>query len=273
MKKDLPHSGYLYIATDQSYIDEANRSVKSLRDEDPTVHTTLVTSNKEVKGSFDKVIYLEHLIDPDDPWKSGIEFKVKGLLESPYQKTFFLDTDTYFAESCAELFDLLDYYDLLIAPAPSDPSKILDNGRLVNGYFAYNTGVIVYQKNNNTHKLFTEWLKAYQIAINHYPHDQGPFMAALLRNPVHYYVLQPIYNFRTPFFVSLPAAKVKLIHGRVENYDRVKKAVNARICNRAWDPVKQAILHDEPSRVKLFRERINNKLRRVLLKRIKVAHS
>ena len=66
-------------------------------------------------------------------------------------------------------------------------------------------------------------------------------MASLLTSKVYLYVLQPIYNFRLPFFVSLPALKVKLFHGRTDDFKRIDKIVNEKLKNRMWNPEKEKI--------------------------------
>ena len=43
--------------------------------------------------------------------------------ESPYRKTLFIDSDTYFYESCEGIFTLLDYFDAAMALAPVREQK------------------------------------------------------------------------------------------------------------------------------------------------------
>ena len=232
------NNGYLYAATGQKYIEEAVISVRSLRRINSDIHATLITDNQIEISDFDSIQILKNENQNLNAWKSGLLFKVMALQNFPYNKTFFVDTDTYFCDECEELFELLEYYDLLICHAPADVSMVTVGKKELDGYFPYNTGVIVYNKNDIIKKTFEDWLTIYKAKIELYPHDQASFMEALLTNSVKLYVLQPIYNFRISYFVSVSAKKVKIIHGRPRNFDEIIKIVNSKIMQRVWFPKK-----------------------------------
>ncbi|NNC69144.1 MAG: hypothetical protein HKN83_14055, partial [Gammaproteobacteria bacterium] len=132
--------GYLYIATGSKFIEEALTSIRSLKKIDSSVHATLVTDKEVNHAEFDNVIIQNIDKVNTTNWKEGIMFKVMGLLKSPYNKTFFIDTDTYFADDCSELFDLLNHFDLLMAHAPADTAQVVIDEKKVAGYYSYNTG-------------------------------------------------------------------------------------------------------------------------------------
>lgn len=234
----MEKKGYLYIATGDKYINEAVNSVTSLKKSNPDAHATLITDKKVQISKFDRIIIRKNNHNSTG-WKEGILYKVKGLLSSPYEKTFFIDTDTYFVDDCSELFNVLDYFDLLISHAPADSNKIMIEGKYLEGYYPYNTGVIVFNKNSIVEKLFSDWIITYKNKFNVYPHDQAPFMEALLNNKVKIYVLQSIYNFRTPSIVTFLPLKVKIIHGRMNDYESLSKKINSSISQRAWVPEKR----------------------------------
>lgn len=173
----------------------------------------------------------------DTDWKKALIYKVHALQYSPYLKTFFIDTDTYFLDNCNEFFQLLNYSDLLIAQAPSDSSHLIINGEKINGYHPYNAGVIIFNNNEMIRKLFIDWLKFYKTKYHFLPTDQTPFMESLLINKAYIYVLQSIYNFRLPFYVSiLPDLKVKIIHGRCSNYEILGQEINRTLNQKSWNP-------------------------------------
>jgi hypothetical protein len=235
--------GYLYIATGDNYINEAKISVNSLRRHNQYAHVTLITDKKIKADEFDYVYILNFEYQENSDWKKALIYKVLALQHSPYKKTFFIDTDTYFLDDCSELFQLLNYFDLLIAHAPSDSSHVIINDQKIIGYHPYNTGVIVFNKNELISKLFIDWLDIYKNKYHLYPTDQTPFMESLLINQVYLYVLQSIYNFRLPFYVSiLPDLKVKIIHGRSSNYELLEEEINGIILQRSWDPESQKII-------------------------------
>lgn len=234
----MTRCGYLYIANGRRYVDEAITSARSLRRVDGAAQITLVTDTRVASDVFDVVVLRPFEVDS---WRAGLAYKVGHLFDgSSYDRVFFVDTDTYFCRDCSELFALLDYYDLCIADAPNDTSEIaLENGPL-KGYYPYNTGVIVFRRNEVNRELFVKWLEVYQAKISRYQHDQGPLMEALLGSRSRVYVLRSVYNAKLSFHVSFMAGEVKIIHGRSDDFERVRSILNATPVNRSWDPVAQA---------------------------------
>lgn len=229
---DIPY-GYLYVATGEKHLKECAISVNSLRKHDAKAHITLITDKECSIGSlFDNIIIKTESVE--QPYM----YKIKGIIATPYPFTLFVDTDTYFCDSCRELFDLLSYYDCCIAPCPNDNSDVFDEkGRLIKGYYPYNTGVIAYQNNRKMNILLTKWAEAYARHFNQYIHDQPPFMEALLSCDVKLYVMSTIYNARTPYPSMFIGKPVKIIHGRHKNYERIERILNKQHpYSRVWFP-------------------------------------
>lgn len=254
--------GYLYAATGKRFTDEAAASVRSLRRFNPQVHATLITDKPCAYSEFDD-IQIVTFDSSNINWKKGLLYKALALQNSPYEKTFFADTDTYFTEECAELFDLLEYNDILMAHSPADVSKVVINGKEIEGYHPYNTGIIVYKKTPEVVQLFKDWLAAYQKKFEIYPSDQTPFMEALLKNKVRLYVLLPFYNFREHFMVSLPPGRVKIIHGRPRDVVDLEKRINHNIGHRTWLPRREKVIFRQ---AKSLKRRLKNALPEGVLK-------
>lgn len=241
--------GYLYAATGKQFTDEAAASIRSLRRFNPRVHATLITDKPCTYADFDDILLVD-FDNTDINWKKGLLYKALALQNSPYEKTFFVDTDTYFTEECAELFDLLEYNDILMAHSPADVSKVIADGKEIEGYHPYNTGVMVYKKTPEVVQLFKDWLKAYQENFDIYPSDQTPFMEALLKHQVRLYVLLPFYNFREHFMVSLPPGRVKIIHGRPRDVADLEKRINENLGHRTWLPRREKVIFRQPRSLK-----------------------
>lgn len=238
--------GYLYIATGNKYLDEAIISATSLKKCNPNAHITLITDEKINNKIFDSIV-IKNNDSINYKWKSGIQYKVESLLLSPYEKTFFIDTDTYFIEDSAELFDLLEYHDLQIAHAPDDKTKVVLDHKEFEGYYPYNTGVIVFNNNPKIKKLFQDWLSIYKRKFDIYPHDQAPFMEALLINDLKIHVFHQIYNFRLPYYIAIPGLKVKILHGRTNDFNLIANKINKHLYNRVWVS-KQPIILNKPKK-------------------------
>jgi len=241
----MPSQGFLYVATGDQFVDEASRSVRSLRKWSPHAEVSLVTDAEVSAPGFDNVIVIEPDLDHDNQWKYGSLFKVTGLLASPYDRTFFVDTDTHFCDSCEELFPLLEFFDLLICHAPLDVSKVEANGQTLSGYYPYNTGVIVFNNTSKVRSFIEDWSLCYRKRIETYTGNQPPFMEALLRHDIKTYVVQSVYNFRTPYLVAFVDKKVKIIHGRVGDYEATDRLLNRDLRHRVWIPAKEKVLVDQ----------------------------
>ena len=239
--RHLRKHGYLYVARGQQYVEEAIVSANSLRKYVPDAHTTLITDKGVDTSAFSDVIVLD--VDSLQDRKNLKAFKILGLQQSPYERTFFVDTDTYFADSCEELFRLLDNYDLLLTHAPQDNTVIVQNGVPLQGLFPYNSGVMVFRSNEVIQHLFSDWMHIYRSKFHIYNYDQGPLMEALFVNRVHTYTLHPIYNFRIPFITSLMAQKVKIFHGRPKNFEAIVRVVNAKAMHRVWLPNRNKVMY------------------------------
>ncbi|MCF8359099.1 MAG: hypothetical protein K9H26_10095 [Prolixibacteraceae bacterium] len=237
------NEGYLYIARGERYIKEAENSLQSLKKVYKISDVTLITNKPYQSSNFDNIIILDDNFE--DKNIEAKNLKIKGLLHSPYRKTIFVDTDTYFCDPCSELFLLLDYYDIMFAQAPADKRLVNIDGKNINGYYPYNSGVIVYNKNEKTNKLFKKWLEIFQYKFNLYWGDQPALMEAFLHCNLKIYTFPNIYNFRFNYYNGIIDGKIKILHGRTDNYSILEKVINKVECHRGWNPTKQKILYSE----------------------------
>lgn len=240
-------SGYLYTVTGKyHFVEEALQSVRSLRRHHSEANATLVTDLRvdgavpEVHDAFDTVVRPEESSRDDDDgpgeWKDNLLFKIRHVYESsPYQRTFFIDTDTRFLRGCHDLFNLLEYFDLCLSHAPADLETVQGYDSDLTGYTPYNTGVMLFRKNERTGALFRLWYHIYKNEFDRYLYGQPAFMAALLECSHHLdtYTLQSVMNFRTPYNERL-TGPVRIMHGRPPNVDQVVEEVNRTHENRVW---------------------------------------
>ncbi len=239
--------GYLYVACGDRFVREALISAQSLKQIDKTANITLVT-DKEINSSlFDNVV-----IRPSDvqTYKHGLLYKVEHIYQaSPYDETLFLDTDTYICESCDPLFELLNFFDIAIAPDPTDVNraKSPESNKPLKATDLYNTGVILFRKNEHTKNLFTRWLTLYRTKVEQgvvgRENDQTSFIEAWLESTARLYLLSQAWNARTPFFFTLNQS-VKIIHGRHRNIELIRSKLNKPhpSRHRCWLPVHEKCL-------------------------------
>lgn len=240
------NQGYLYIANGSRYVREAIFSAISLRKISKDAHITLITDKPLKAGVFDSILVFAGKIAN---FQQALNYKIKHLYtNSPYKKTFFLDSDTYFYADCSELFAMLDYFDVCIALAPLDRHPVHVDNKLFSSCPSYNTGVIVYKKNYRNKFLFEKWEKNYSLKLKRQAlgkeTDQTSFMQAFIKSNSKCYIVPNIFNVRIPYYINL-AGGVKIIHGRHQDYKKLEKKINITFANRSWDPVGQKCVYRE----------------------------
>ena len=183
----------------------------------PSMHLTLITDEQPKTSLFDKTVILEnpkyHFMD-----------KIRGILQSPYQKTLFVDTDTYFCGEVSGLFDLLDHFDLSAAHAPARETYSMPE--IPPSFTEFNSGVIVYRDSKEVQACFADWLEYYRpFQDKKTPNDQPFLRKALYLSRLRLATLPPEYNCRfiLPGYLN---QKAKILHGRHPNLGLVEETIN-----------------------------------------------
>ena len=187
--------GVIYIASnnvggmnDINYIEEFKHSVKSLKQNNPEIKVTLFTDKNIESPLFNvKIVNM------------SLRCKQKYLQESPYDKTLYLDTDTYVNKNINELFELLDRYEILITHdfARKRIFRMPEYMKIPNGFSEANGGVIAYKKCDNFNNMITLWNHYYDKYKNISIWDQPSFRIALWESNIKLYMLPNEYNRRS----------------------------------------------------------------------------
>ena len=110
---DSTNRGVLYIATREPYLSEATTSARSVRAHNPELPITLCApADVVVPGVFDEAI---QITNPDH----GFSDSNLSSGHMIYDRTLFLDSDTYVTGSLEPVYDLLDRNDLVAAQDPT----------------------------------------------------------------------------------------------------------------------------------------------------------
>lgn len=221
--------GILYISTGTKYNLEAIRSAKSAKKHMPLIPIALFTDEQPNSRNallFDTINIIE---------KPNFSFfdKIKYISETPFQKTIFVDTDTFFIDSVEELFLLLNKFDLAYCHAPWRicPGENNKMQNIPDCFPEANTGVLAYNKKESFFMLIDKWKKTY-IEQTESPtpptHDQPAFRKALYLSQIYSYVLPPEYNLRT----SMPMFKggglnAKILHGESPLLEQAIQEISA----------------------------------------------
>jgi len=225
--------GFFYVATGKKFIEETLNSVRSLRAVMPDAQVTLYTDlvDEIPAGLFSEV---RELLDPIHSFRD----KVIPIMDPPYDRVVFLDTDTHIMEPLDELFDMLDQFEFAAVHAPNRAWKGYEYG-VPQCFSEMNSGVLIYRKCEPVRKMMEEWFTLYEKQLaKHGPKspDQPPLRAVLYRSNVKSTILPPEYNTRLIFPVGLGSMPAKILHGRGAPLWLAKRTVNRSLRPRTVDP-------------------------------------
>ncbi len=231
--------GVIYIATGPAYVAEALASAASVRHHMPDLPITLYTERSVACPHLDEVVRFE---------ADGYLARIPRLASSPYERTLFLDSDTYVCGELTGAFDLLDEFDIALAHAPL--RAIPEVAGVPDAFPEYNAGVILFRRSPEVQACLADWARGFaefqeQVRRGQvrwrcpedrriYGHDQGALRQALYRSNLRIATLPPEYNcrFSVPGFVDGP---VRILHGRGLALPAVAAAINATGARRGYE--------------------------------------
>jgi len=203
--------GILYMVTGDEYVDEARQSAQSITAVMPNVEIAIATDTTDTDlSTFDHVIdyQFERKVVDDRTWLLNSTIPA-GL--SPFDRTLFLDSDTYVAADVSEVFDLLDDFDLAMTPSP----KRTQVEELPEPWHRFNCGVIAYRDTPAVREFLDNWNDIYRERLpkQDSPIDQPAFAIALAESDLRWFNLPRQYNVRVPRRGQI-SREAKIIHGR-----------------------------------------------------------
>jgi hypothetical protein len=186
--------GYIYIATNSfnknhNFLKEAVYSAKSLKKVDPSAKICLFTDDKKFSNDIFNEIKIVNM---------SLRCKQRYLIDSPYDKTIYIDTDTYINHSIDDMFYLLDKYELLCIHdyARKRIFKIPEYMKIPYGFSELNGGIIAFKKCKNFNKLIKLWNHYYNKYKKILSWDQPSFRIAVWESNINLYILPTEYNRR-----------------------------------------------------------------------------
>ena len=164
--------------------------------------------------------------------------KIRSICRLPFEKTLFLDGDTYLTANVDELYDLLNRFDVAAAHAPGY-TKCGDTGQS-EAFYDFNTGVIAVRRTPAVAEFLARWTEIdnqwiRSLAFYSPARDQSSFRRALWESNVSFYVLSPEYNYRT-IFPGRIVGRARILHGRSTNYEKIATSLNAKAVPRIFEP-------------------------------------
>ena len=192
MKKDC---GVIYIATGEKYVELAARSAQSLKKYCPDLPVHIFTEcDIAPYEGFDGSTKIT-----DPHFRSKVDY----IFQTPYQRTLYLDADTQVCENIANMFDLLDRFDLALAHEPNRREERMKKypGSIPFSYPPLNGGVILFKSTGPVLELLKDWKEAYHTEGS--LGDQRTLRELIWLTNLKVAVLPPEYNIRYPYYIRM----------------------------------------------------------------------
>ncbi|PSP72909.1 hypothetical protein BRC86_11250 [Halobacteriales archaeon QS_3_64_16] len=199
-------SGILYFAKGKTFVEEAVLSAQQVANVMPEVPITIVTDREPDAECFEEVLF--------DTSEFAKRNKPQAMRRTPYDRTIYLDTDTYVDEPIDELFDLLEAFELGLrrnksAMHVSEVGNVDPNAEVPEAFPEFNSGVIPYRKTAAVWDLLREWER---LCLPDHGWDQRSLRPALYDSSVRFTSIPNRYNciYRNDNVVS---GSIKVFHG------------------------------------------------------------
>lgn len=220
--------GILYIASGPNFLSEAEYSAQSVRRNMPDIPISIITDQKNVS---------EAIFDSVHPLKTHYPHTAISTLAPDmlfYDRTLFLDTDTYLTEPVYELFEVLDNHDIAFTLSPGrEPVASLPQP-----WKEFNTGVIALKNCDRTTSLLSTWRRIHDSYVDQDRgrRNQPSFAEAVYRSDIDYFILSDEYNCRVPRFGYL-STDPKIVHGRSNiSLDEIASRLSEKSGRRVFWP-------------------------------------
>lgn len=223
--------GVIYVAIGKESFSNFERSYKSLAANTNT-KITLFTDQERCLDDIDIV----KIGNQRDPFKVR-EGKIQSILNTPYERTVYLDADTFVAGDITPMFSLLDKFDLAAAFSSQKLSK--SSATVPDIFPEFNSGIFAY-KIDKVLVLFSNWLKLYKQKMKNPDSfdfkDEPPFREALYSSDVRFAVLPTEWNYYI-HFPHVVKGYVKILHGQGD-LEAIEKQVNVNDDIRVFEAFK-----------------------------------
>jgi hypothetical protein len=207
--------GAIFIIThDPRYAEMLLVSAASLKRAMPELPIAVFSQFPVESELFEKVIRIE-------PAGDGFSDKARWMRESPFERTLFLDADTYVLSPVPELFTLLDQFDCAATHEEylnTDWSNHYPRTDIPSSFPEFNTGVLALKRSQAMDRVLDDWGALYETYLKESGdrkiNDQPFFRVAVYRGKARMATLTREYNckFRGQGYLNGP---VKIAHGHV----------------------------------------------------------
>ena len=194
--------GILYIASGEKYIQESHHAAR--RAQKVTDLPISIVADREIEEE----LYDDVIIDDNPDY--GVSDKARNLLKSPYDKTIYMDSDTFVIDNISDLYDCLNHGPLAVALDPHEGSLYSGeyeiDQEIPKSFPEYQTGVIVYRQTPPVNEFINDWISRHRSPNSP---DQLSFRNTLYTHNINISIFPSRYN---KLMVDVANGPIKILH-------------------------------------------------------------
>jgi hypothetical protein len=249
----MNNKGFLFVVDGRRYASEAAWAVSRLRE--VSILPICIISDRvylelEHVRSFDNlsVVVLESIS------RTKFLSKITGMMNTPFNETFYMDTDTYVCMNIDHVFRVLEKFDIAMT---IEPSINTSSYPVTDGFLSlipeYNTGVVAFKKNNKVERLFELWMSnliSKKYSDDYFDMPQLRHTIVNLDFELNFGVLADSYNIHGLRSYLILHGPVYIIHERLGTYwnswsermlnnsdmDKISRKINSDYGKRIFIP-------------------------------------
>lgn len=242
---EYANCGVIYVAAGEQFVEEACISAQSVNRTCPDIPITLFTDQDCSPVEFDSVRKI-----PEANY--GFADKLENMSRTPYERTIYLDCDTYIhqSEGLYDLFDMLGEFDVaashdtaLTADAAPPLEEVYDEG-VPDAFPMLQGGLLAYRNSEQVLSWLESCLERYKshLEVDEDATDQEAIRSTLYESNLRLGTLPPEYNFRIPY-PQIISGKVRILHGRANNYSEIATKINNKVEGNEKNLIKHNLVY------------------------------
>ncbi len=233
-------AGIMYSCFGERYIAEAIRAARSSLRHNEVPHLLFAAGEVRDPPAGLTVVSFEQV--------SSAPFldRIANMRRSPFERTIYLDTDTYVADEIVHVLDLLDNYDLAVAQAPA--YRGLDDPEVPVAFPEFNCGVVAWRASEQVTAFLESWERTYRewlggdVLTGRYGGanpsrsaigDQPAFRRCAWQHRMRVATLPPEYNLRLGVRTTV-VDRVRVLHGHTDQYEMYAERYNRETGPRTY---------------------------------------
>lgn len=229
--------GVIYSGTGSFYIGEAIASARSSMRHNALAHLLFASEPVADAQGLEVALF--------EPSGNPYVDKIANMRRSPFERTLYLDSDTFVVDEIGHVLQLLDNYDLAVAFAPA--YRRLEDPEVPAAFYEFNTGVLAWRSSERVATFMRSWEETYKAWLQEEPFpgggrasrgrraDQPSFRRCAWQHQLRLFVLAPEYNFRLGYPATV-VERVHVIHGDHPDHAGLAARLNERSGPRSWPP-------------------------------------